>query len=397
MPKMMLQGSPAHRWRSLRTLLRTTAGVLLRRAVGRPLVPGWTVSFEIGTLFYRHQFDHAFWLAETAGIAQARAYFDSLYTVVDAQPAVEVRPSAPGEPRGHWFIPRACASRPTMLYFHGGGYAFYAEVSRHFIAMLADRLQVRIFAPDYRLTPEHPHPAQTDDAMAACRYLLEGGLQPGQWLIGGDSAGGHLALMTLLHLRRSGLSQPALALALSPWTDIGRRGDSQFGHDRYDMVQGYQTLQFAQWLKDGSGRSDAELSPTAQDFSAVAPIYLQAGGKEILVDMIRDFARLAQRQGARVRLDVWPDMTHEFHAYGETLPQSREAIDRLRRAIAGVLGGGAASFDRIARTEVDGWALRQQPLPACRPGVSLRPPGEAPRTGSGRLGPPEAGPGAVRT
>ncbi|XOT94735.1 alpha/beta hydrolase fold domain-containing protein, partial [Alcaligenes pakistanensis] len=62
-------------------------------------------------------------------------------------------------------------------------------------------------------------------------------------VLAGDSAGGHLVLMTLVGLRQAGLPQPALALALSPWTDIGRRGASQFGHDRYDMVQGYQTLQ----------------------------------------------------------------------------------------------------------------------------------------------------------
>ena len=81
-----------------------------------------------------------------------------------------------------------------------------------------------------------------------------------------------------------------MGIGISPWTDIGRRGASQFGHDVYDLVQGYQTIQYAQWLKGSSAFSEQELSPIDQDFSHCAPIYLQAGGKEILVDMIRDFA-----------------------------------------------------------------------------------------------------------
>lgn len=338
MPTTILQGRFTHRLRSLMTLLGTCAGVLARRAIGRPLVPQWRLDFEIGTLFYRRQFNHALSLPD---IAEGRAYFDSLHTVVDATLPVDVRPSAPGEPRGHWFVPRGHTRPLTLLYFHGGGYAFHAAVSRHFVAMLAQHLQLRIFAPDYRLTPEHPHPAQIDDALAAYRHLLASGVSARRLVIGGDSAGGHLTLMLLAGLRGAALPQPALALAISPWTDIGRRGASQFGHDRYDMVQGWQTLHYARWLKAGSGRTDAELSPIGQDFRGCAPMYLQAGGKEILVDMIRDFARAASGQGAAVRLDVWPHMTHEFQAYGRLLPESRDAMERLGAAVAWAASGAS--------------------------------------------------------
>ena len=184
-------------------------------------------------------------------------------------------------------------------------------------------------------------------------------------MVGGDSAGGHLALMLLAKLPAVGLPQPALAIALSPWTDIGRRGESQFGNDRYDMVQGYQTLQYGAWLKAGTNCSDADLSPTHQRYRDAAPVYLQAGGKEILVDMIRDFAGSLQQQGARVRLDVWPDMTHEFHAYGHTLPQSRQAIDLLRAAMAWATDAGGSNFTSCAQTEID--ALRVEPGGAAMP------------------------------
>lgn len=197
----------------------------------------------------------------------------------------------------------------------------------------------------------HPHPAQQDDALDAYRYLLKRGIPAQDIVLAGDSAGGHLVLITLVGLRQAGLPQPALALALSPWTDIGRRGASQFGHDRYDMVQGYQTLQYGQWLKGNGLWSDDELSPIAQDLRHLAPIYIQAGGKEILVDMIRDFAAEAHKQGANIRLDVWPDMTHEFHAYGSTLPQSEQAIAALRTAIQWTKGG---VFEPAEETELNG-------------------------------------------
>ena len=360
MPKTVSQGPLSYRYRSAASLLVATLRVLARRAIGRPLVPGWSIPFEIATLFYRQQFDHAFTLAT---MSQSRVYFDSLYTIAEPNLPVQIKNSGPQAPRGHWFIPKGHRSSKTILYFHGGGYAFYPAVSRHLIALLAHRLQMPVFALDYRLTPEHAHPAQQEDALTAYRYLLEQ-FRPKQIVLGGDSAGGHLVLMSLVALREAGLPQPSLALALSPWTDIGRRGASQFGHDRYDMVQGYQTLQYGQWLKGDGAWTDAELSPIAQTLHGLAPIYIQAGGKEILVDMIRDFAKEAQAQGALIHLDVWPDMTHEFQAYGCTLPQSDHALTRLQEAVQWTTG---AAFSSIPETELDG--LGEAPCRAQAKGI----------------------------
>jgi epsilon-lactone hydrolase len=351
MPKTLLQGRLSHKLRSLTSILAISAKVLARRAVGKPLVPEWPAIFEIGTLFWRSQFNHAFRLPD---IGESRAYFDSLITAPDVPPDVDIRASAAGEPAGDWFIPRTAKSEATLLYFHGGGYTFYAAVTRQFIALLAQALGMTIFAPDYRLTPEHPHPAQLEDGLAAYQFLLQRGIDPGQLVLCGDSAGGHLVLMTLVKLHEQGLPRPVLTVGLSPWTDTGRRGASQFGNDPYDLVQGYMTLQFAEWLKGGQAYADAELSPTGQDFHGLGPIYLQAGGKEILVDMIRDFARLVQAQGGQVRLDVWEHMNHEFHAYGDDLPESREALARIGAAIAWATGANrTGDFPPWRQTEVD--------------------------------------------
>lgn len=368
MPRTVLQGRMSHSLRSLLALLCVSAEVLMRRSINRPMVRQWSIPFEIGTLFYRHQFKHALAMES---IAEGRAYFDSLYNIAEPEPLVDIVPNPPHEPRGDWFIPRGHSSQSTILHFHGGGYAFYATVSRRFIAMLAQRLQVPIFAPDYRLTPEHSHPAQIEDAIAAYRYLLDHAVEPHKIVVTGDSAGGHLALMTLLALKAANLPQPALAVGISPWTDIGCRGESLFGNDCYDMVQGEQTLMYSRWLKGDRDCSNEDLSPVAQDFRGTAPIYLQAGGKEILVDMIRDFAHILHAQGVAVRLDVWQHMTHEFHGYGATLEQSREAIDRIQAAIVWATESpSVARFDATAHTEVDAWAHR---LAECQMVQSLQP------------------------
>ena len=334
--KTIFQGRLSHQLRSMAVSTGIAAGVLARRILGRPLVAQWPFLLEYGTLFVRAQFNHAFRLS--ADIAQSRAYFDSVYGVLEQYPDVAVHATTQDEPRGHWFVPKVRHSDATLLHFHGGGYAFYAGVSRHFAACLAHTLGTPVFAPDYRLTPEHPHPAQLEDGLAAYAYVLAQGVDPAKLVLCGDSAGGHLALMTLSRLKQVGMRRPALTIGLSPWTDVGRRGKSQFGNDRYDLVQGYMTLQFAKWLKAGQDLSDAELSPMGQNYRDSGPIYLQAGGREILVDMIREFAASVAAQGGCVRLDVWEHMVHEFHGYGSYLPESREALARIRDAVAWAVG-----------------------------------------------------------
>lgn len=368
--KTIIQGRWSHRLRSMAVSTGCALKVALRRAVGRHLVKDWPFLFEYGTLYMRAQFNHAFRLS--SDIAASRAYFDSVYGLIETYPDVVVRPTGPGELRGEWFLPAILLCDATLLHFHGGGYAFYAGVSRHFAASLAHTLGAAVFVPDYRLTPEHPHPAQLEDGLATYAYLLGRGIAAEKIVLCGDSAGGHLALMTLASLRQANLPKPLLTIGISPWTDVGRRGASQFGNDPYDLVQGYMTLQFAAWLKGGKNLSDAELSPIAQDFRDLGPIYLQAGGKEILVDMIRDFAGTVVGQGGQVRLDVWTNMNHEFHGYGNVLPESREALARLREAIAWACGS-PNTFAADACTVCDSLDLRQLGLPPreeVRPSVS---------------------------
>ena len=95
----------------------------------------------------RGQFNHAFALTN---ISEARAYFDSLQTLIDEPFEVDMRPTSSGDPKGDWFKPHTPQLTATMLYFHGGGYTFYAAITRHMIKTIAGAVGIEIFAPDYR-------------------------------------------------------------------------------------------------------------------------------------------------------------------------------------------------------------------------------------------------------
>jgi epsilon-lactone hydrolase len=325
-----LQGRPSFRRRNLWLLMKVSLCVTARRLVGRRLVDGWSWNFECANLFLQEQMKHAL---AFSNLADAREFIDALtFNPVD-DTGVTVSPNDADGPHGTWFVPENPVAGRTLLYFHGGGYAFYARSHTPMIALIADATCARTFAPDYRLTPENPHPAQIEDAISAYRWLLAQGTDPKQLVMAGDSAGGHLTLMTLVELKRLGLPQPALAIGVCPWTDIGNRGASLFGNQRYDWIQGDMALKFGEWYRGGNQLPAEALSPIYADLRGLAPMYIQAGGREVLHDMIHDFVAVTKEQGAEITLDVWNDMTHDFQAYGSLLSESAEALGRLRSEV----------------------------------------------------------------
>lgn len=327
MAKIRFSGPLALRVASLIELNLIGAKTFARHAFGRRLEPTWDAAFETGVRFCRAQFSKAM---RASDLTLGRRILDSLQTETDD--VYDVAVERIDQPVGRWFVPMTQMTDATLLYLHGGGYAFSGGVSTRFAAMLAHRCGARLFAPDYRLTPEHPHPAQAEDALAAWRFVTAS-TPPGKLVVIGDSAGGHMALTLLLSLRAQNLPQPALCIGLCPWTDIGERGASLRDNDAYDLVQGWMALRFGEWLDPDSRYGRAALSPVAHDFRGLAPLYLQAGGREVLHDMIIDFARVQAAHGADVQLDVWPDMPHNFQAFDTFKASSIDALASVRAAV----------------------------------------------------------------
>jgi monoterpene epsilon-lactone hydrolase len=345
MPKIKFNGPLSMRLASFVAINGIGLATFARHAFGRRTEPSWDANFETGVRFWRRQFTRAM---RGDDIAKGRLLFDSLQTETDDVYDVAVQPH--DQPKGHWYLPKAMLSEATLLYLHGGGYTFHGAVTRRYAAMLAHHCGARLFAPDYRLAPEHPHPAQAEDALAAWSYVttLE---HPEKLVVIGDSAGGHMALMLLQSLKTRGLPQPALCIGLCPWTDVGARGASLTENDRYDLVQGWMCLRFGEWLDPGHQYGRETLSPIAQNYRDLAPIYLQAGGREVLRDMILDFAETQAARGASVLLDLWPDMPHDFQAYDSLKQSSSEALARIRAAVLHHVDRHG-NFDRGPKTVV---------------------------------------------
>jgi acetyl esterase/lipase len=241
---------------------------------------------------------------------------------------------------GEWVVSdRAARDAPVMLYLHGGGF-FGCSPATHRRATIAFARsgEFRVFVPDYRLAPEHKFPAALDDAIACCDWIVAETGRPIA-VIGGDSAGGNLALSTLLRLRDTGRPLPASGVLFSPVTDLAATGASIVENDQLDsLFFGASVGRLVEvYLPPGADPCDPLASPLYADLAGLPPLLLHVGADEVLRD---DTLRLADRARAAkvdVTLRVWPGVPHAWQLMAGLLPEGRqslrEAVDFVSRAV----------------------------------------------------------------
>src|SRR5437867_1095027 len=159
-------------------------------------------------------------LPPAESVAERRAMYDRAERVFKLPPDTAVESVTAGGRPAEWIRAAVAREDAALLYLHGGGYVIgSARSHRHLAAALARAAGVSCLLPDYRLAPEHPFPAAVDDAVAAYRWLVEQRtIAPGRIAIGGDSAGGGLAVAALVAIRGAGLPLPGAGVCISPWT-----------------------------------------------------------------------------------------------------------------------------------------------------------------------------------
>ena len=211
---------------------------------------------------------------------------------------------------------------PSLLYLHGGGYLLGSAFGyRSHAGALAVAGDTTALVPDYRLAPEHPHPAALDDAVAAYLWMLERGTPAGQVTVTGDSSGGGLVLSLLLTLRARGLPLPGAAILLCPWLDFGLDHD---GDD--DLVSLHEARRFANAYLAGHPADDPVVNPLRADLGGLPPLLVQAAaGDERLVDA-QTLVERAGRHGVDARLEVYPVDAHVFHIFWSFLPLASDAL-----------------------------------------------------------------------
>ena len=218
----------------------------------------------------------------------------------------------------------------TILYFHGGVYVIgSAAQTVPLVSDLARRAHANAVTVDYRLAPEHPYPAAVDDARAAYEGLLAQGVDAGQIALAGESAGGGLAVATLLALRDAGTPLPSSAFLMSPYADLTLSGETILGNQAIDPILTPEGLRLR--VPDYVGRADASnphISPIFGDLSGLPPLLIQVGSHEILLS---DALRLADRAAIAevpVTLEVTPGVPHVFQGFASVLDEGDAALDR---------------------------------------------------------------------
>jgi monoterpene epsilon-lactone hydrolase len=230
---------------------------------------------------------------------------------------------------GEWLeVPQSRAER-VLLYLHGGAFMFrFPAVHARLVARLCRRLGARALMVDYRLAPEAPFPAAPDDCHAAYRWLLAGGQAPRDIALGGDSAGGNLALVTLQRIRTAGEPLPACAVLLSPVVDFTLSSRSVLTHEASDpMFRLAGLVAMRGFYAPPERYLDPDVSPLYGDFAGLPPLLFQVGGIEMLCDESVRAAARAHAAGVAVELEIWEHMAHVFQAL--PVPQARAALDRI--------------------------------------------------------------------
>ena len=224
----------------------------------------------------------------------------------------------------------------AVLYIHGGGFVGGSPATHRALTWrLAEKTSAAIYAIDYRLAPEHPFPASLDDCVSAYRALLENGYAPAAISIGGDSAGGNLALATCLKLKMDRIPQPASLFCLSPVTDLAGEPNSRHVNRRSDAmfdVRGFGSVP-GRYCPNHNPK-DPLVSPLYGDVAGFPPTLLHCSRDELLRDDSVMMAEKLRAAGVDVELEVWPKVFHVWHIAADTIPESRQAIEKVVRFVS---------------------------------------------------------------
>jgi epsilon-lactone hydrolase len=223
----------------------------------------------------------------------------------------------------------------TILYFHGGAYAFgSAALSARLASELARRSGTRAVSVDFALAPERPYPAGLDDAVAAYRALLEDGIAADDIVLAGESSGGGLALASALTIVATGLPRPAAIYVASPWADLTTAGASMTTKADADPSVSPDGLR--RRARDYAGDhdlADGRISPVFADLTGLPPLLVQVGGNEVLLDDATRLATRAAADGVPVSLEVTPDVPHVFVGFAGMLDEADEAVTKAGQFI----------------------------------------------------------------
>lgn len=267
------------------------------------------------------------WTRETT-LAQMRDAFDAMLA---SDRTADIDTVRIGEMPADRIAAGGADRTRVVLYFHGGGYQMGSRLShRDLMIRLSEATAAEVVGFDYRLAPEHRFPAAVEDSLAAYRWLLDSGTSPAAIAFAGDSAGGGLAVSTLLAARSGHMPMPAAAVLLSPWLDMEATGATYRSRAEVDpMTQRDKILLMARaYLGRTVDPRDPLASPIHANLAGLPPIMIHVGDHETILDDSRVFAERLRAADVPVTLSVFEDMIHHFQVFPE-LEASQRSLDEI--------------------------------------------------------------------
>ena len=268
-------------------------------------------------------------LVEHPDLTRHRQSQDRIGALLGTEKGVEYTPVTVEDMSCEWVrVTRAHMKKYVILYCHGGGYSTGSTVyARTLTKKLAESTSMDVFAFNYRLAPEHPYPAATDDALKAWNYLMYMGYGARDVIVAGDSAGGNLALSLTLRLKEQGRLLPRGLVLLSPWTDLTKSGKSYESRKEVDPVLDHEYLdRMIENYAGGQALSNPLISPLFGNFKGFPPTYIQVGDNEILLSDATLLHKKLLKENVSAHLDVYKGMWHVFQM--SPIKISYDAMDK---------------------------------------------------------------------
>jgi len=270
-------------------------------------------------------------IAQAPTLEQQRAGFEQMAALFPVDADIKREPVTANGVKSEWVAAPDADPGRAILYLHGGGYVIGSiNTHRSLAARLSRAAKARVLVIDYRLAPEHPHPAAVDDSVAAYRWILAQGLKPSRIAVAGDSAGGGLTAATLVAIRDAKLPLPAAGALLSPWVDMEGIGESMTTKDSVDpMVHKEGLLGMAKAYLGGQNLRTPLAAPLYADLTGLPPLLIQVGTSETLLDDASRLAERAKKAGVNVTYEPWQNMIHVFQLFAPMLDEGQQAIEKI--------------------------------------------------------------------
>lgn len=263
---------------------------------------------------------------------ELRHIFEQWGNITGEPGGVDYIETVAGEVPAMWAAPKNCAQDRVLLCAHGGGYVVGSMYThRKMYAHVAKAIGCRALIIDYKRAPENVHPGPVNDMVRSYKWLLDLPIRPDHIALIGDSAGGGLAITTILGSREQGLPLPAAAMLLSPWLDMEATGETFVTNAANDFLVTRDIIQAMarMFLGEAGNREDPLANPLHADLKGLPPMYIQVGANETLLDDSRKLADLARKSDVDLTLEILPEMQHVPQVLAGIAPEADAAIRRL--------------------------------------------------------------------